>query len=79
MSNRLMHGIGAFFSTLSEFPVLILLDLPHPQKDRYSDVPYVFVFRYEDRRILLQKAVAWHLQQEDFRRELRKELAMRGR
>ena len=26
---------------------------------------------YEDRRILLQKAVAWHLQQEDFRRELR--------
>ena len=46
---------------------------------RYSYVLNTLVFRYEDRRILLQKAVAWHLQQEDFRRELRKELAMRGR
>ena len=39
----------------------------------------LLLFRYEDRRILLQKAVAWHLQQEDFRRELTKELSMRGR
>ena len=31
---------------------------------------------YEDRRILLQKAVAWHLQQEDFRRELRDDTSM---
>ena len=72
-------GLLLLTSILSEFPVLILLDLLHPQKHEYSDVLYAFVFRYEDRRILLQKAVAWHLQQEDFRRELRKELAMRGR
>lgn len=33
-------GLEPFSSTLSEFPVLILFDLLHPQNHEYSDVIY---------------------------------------